>query len=83
VRKTIFTVFAIAFGAMSVSQPATAGARTVAKTSGETAQISCNGGGCVTKYYNKSGKLTKTSKGPGGNYNFKKIVFRLKKSGYK
>ncbi len=82
-RHQILAISAAALVAVFFAQPASAGARVMAKAGGEKADITCNGGGCVTKYYNKTGKLAKTTKGPGGNYNFKKIVFRLKKSGYK
>ncbi len=81
-RQQILALSAATLAVVLFSQPVIAGARSMAKASGAKANVSCNGGGCVTKYYNKAGKLTKTTKGPGGTYNFKKIVFRLRKSGY-
>lgn len=81
-RQQFLTLSAATLAVVLFTQPVTAGARVMANASGAKANISCNGGGCVTKYYNKAGKLTKTTKGPGGTYNFKKIVFRLQKRGF-
>ncbi len=81
-KKTLILASAIAVTGVLMVQPALAGDRTMSKSNGSKASIHCTGSGCVTKFYSKSGKLTRTQRGEGGRYNFKKIVRRLAGQGY-
>ena len=81
-NKSFYAATAIATAIVMVSPSAHAGGRYMTKANGSKINIQCTGGGCVTTYYNKAGKRTKTVRGQGGRYNFNKIVRRLRAKGY-
>ena len=81
-NKSLFAAMAIATAVVMIAPSAHAGGRSMTKANGTKVSIKCTGGGCVTSFYNKSGKRTKTVRGQGGRFNFNKIVKRMRAKGY-